>query len=86
VRTFRELIGRYGDGTRFGLKTADFQLKTRAREARKAINRNRKMSLETNPPPPNIIRALKNTPGRRKNMSTQRVVGVFISMILISNI
>jgi hypothetical protein len=61
-------------------------VKTRAREARKAINRNRKMSLETNPTPPNIIRVLKNAPGRRKNMFTQRVVGVFASMILIFNI
>jgi hypothetical protein len=54
------------------LKTAVFPINTTLREARKAINENRKTSLETNPPPPNIIREPKNAPGRRIRMFAKR--------------
>ena len=86
MRFFRELRCRYVDRIRAGLKTADFPVNTTTREARKAMNENRKTSLETNPPPPNIIRELKSAPGKRMSMFRQMVAVVSVFMILVSNI
>ena len=68
VRLFRELICRYVYRTRSGLIIADFQANAKVRDAIKAKNENTRMSPETNPPPPNIIRAFDNTPERKINM------------------
>lgn len=86
VRLFRELECRYVDRIRAGLKTTDFPVNTTAREARKAIIEKKKTSLETNPPPPNIIREPKSVPVRRMSMFRQIVAGVSVFMILMFNI
>lgn len=82
VRSFRELIYRRLDRIRSGFKTDNFQVNTIVREARKAINENRKISPETNPLPPKIIRTFNNIPDRKMEMFIQRVVGVFTFMSL----
>ncbi len=86
VRFLRELRCRYVDRIRTGLKMADFPVNTTAREARKVINENRKTSLDTNPPPPNIIRELRSAPGRRMRISRQMVAVVSLFIVIISNI
>ena len=68
VRFFRERRCRYVNLIGAGLKTTDFPVNTTAREARKAMNENRKTSPDTNPPPPNIIREPISAPGRRMSM------------------
>ena len=57
---------------RAGLSSTDFPVDMRARQARNDIKKKRTMSPDTNLPPPNIIRALKNTPASRIKMLIQR--------------
>jgi hypothetical protein len=47
------------------------------------MNENRKTSLETNPPPPNIIKELISAPGKRMSIFRKMVAGVSVFMILL---
>ena len=73
---FRELIRRQIGGTRFGVKIIDFPINKMEREARTANNKNRKMSLETNPPTPIIIKVFMNKQDRKSNMFAKKFEGL----------
>jgi len=73
---FRELRRRDIGRTRFGVKTFDFPINKMESEARTAINKNRKMSLETNPPTPIIIKVFMNKQDRKRNMFAKRFAGL----------
>lgn len=81
VMFFRELIRRYIGLTRFGFKNADFPVNIMESEARRVINKNKKISPEKDPPPPIIIRAFRNKQDRKRNMFAKRFEGFFAFMV-----